>query len=522
MEDLNPFHAHRFTGYADELRRVSSGFRNGKSFLVAGGERCGKASFLAQVQEQVGRHGVPGFQAFPRLIDLRAEVPNSAFEFFGRLYREIVQDCPGLEVWTQAPPSQPYQAFLQRLQVAAPKLEQHHGPDWLAVLLIDRMDLAKGGARLDLGNPGHTEVFHNLRNLFYNSAFRRHLRLVASGGSDMYTLITQGSPLANILEPVWLRGWTEPEADGLLAAGPHWMRAFRDELLALSGRHPALLQDLAARLWDAGPRASLRAVEQRCRQDLGGLLFRRWKEMLGPQRCAVYQAIVESDGKATVDELRQRAAVEEIDEPLRVLSFHGVIDDNSPMPTITGTMFRDWFRQNAWVAKSHAQQDAGHHHIKTLYAAMQADTTIHGKGRALEELVAAIFSSVPAFEVIKRNATTETEEIDVVVWNKGSDSNWSRESELILIECKNWHSQKVGKNEYVCFREKLLNRSARAKLGFLVCTGSFAETAEIEKLRSSKEPTLVVLIDGESLRELAESPDRGAKLRHFVTQAAMS
>lgn len=523
-EGLNPFQgAQPFIGYVSELLEVTSGFRNGKSFLVAGGERCGKAAFLAQVNEQVGRGGVTGLEAFPRLIDLRARVPRSTFEFFALLYREIVRDCPKVKPWKQAPASQPYQVFLDRLQDAVPELEKRHGRDWLAVLLIDKLDLAKGAGRLELDNAEHTEVFYNLRNLFDSSQFKRQLRLVASGGSDMYKLTRQGSPLANILEAVWLRRFTEEEAEELLSAGPEWMREFRDELFVLSGRHPALLRELAARLWEAGPGASLTAVEKRCRQDLGGL-FGRWKEMLGRQRCAVYQAIVDSEGQATAAELRRRAGVEEIDEPLRMLSFHGLIDDSGSRSAFAGTMFRDWFRLNAWVSApaSTPQAPDVDGPVRAIYSRMLGDATVHGKGRALEELVAAIFAAIPGFEVIKRNVTTETEEIDVAVWNNGTDSKWSRESELILIECKNWHSQKVGKNEFVIFRQKLLNRAGRARLGFLVCTGTFAETAELEKLRMSQDMTLVVLIDGAGLQKLVESRDRGAVLREMVTGAAMT
>lgn len=109
-----------------------------------------------------------------------------------------------------------------------------------------------------------------------------------------------------------------------------------------------------------------------------------------------------------------------------------------------------------------------------------------------------------------------------MVWNGAADSKWSRESEFILIECKNWHSHKVGKNEFVAFRQKLRNRFGRARLGFLVCTGVFAETAELERLRTSQEGTLVVLVDGAELRELVESGDRGSALRQMVTRAAMT
>jgi hypothetical protein len=84
---------------------------------------------------------------------------------------------------------------------------------------------------------------------------------------------------------------------------------------------------------------------------------------------------------------------------------------------------------------------------------------------------------------------------------------------------EDWHSQRVGKNEFVLFKEKLKNRSGRAKLGFLICTGTFADTADIEKLRTSQDDTLVVLIDGADLRELVRSRNRGDTLHGLYLKA---
>lgn len=141
---------------------------------------------------------------------------------------------------------------------------------------------------------------------------------------------------------------------------------------------------------------------------------------------------------------------------------------------------------------------------------------------ALEELACAVFSSVPGFEVIHRNLNTTTEEIDLVIRNDGRDPRWRNESALILVECKNWHSRRVGKNEFVLFKEKLQNRYGRAKLGFLICTEHFAETADIERLRSSKSEFLIVLIDSDDLDELVRSSDRASKLRQFTDHAALA
>ncbi|MGH9844668.1 MAG: YraN family protein [Blastocatellia bacterium] len=143
------------------------------------------------------------------------------------------------------------------------------------------------------------------------------------------------------------------------------------------------------------------------------------------------------------------------------------------------------------------------------------------KGKALEDLIAALFASVEGFSVIDRNVYTATEEIDLVIRNSSREPVWRRESEIILVECKNWRSQRVGKNEFVVFKEKIENRAGRCKLGFLICTERFAETVEKEMLRSSKSNLLIVPIDGDDLRKLVEAKNRSEILRSFVDCALL-
>jgi DNA-binding NarL/FixJ family response regulator len=143
----------------------------------------------------------------------------------------------------------------------------------------------------------------------------------------------------------------------------------------------------------------------------------------------------------------------------------------------------------------------------------------NAKGKALEDLLAAIISSVEGLNLYDRNVNTETEEIDLFFTNGSRDPLWQRESGLVLVECKNWHKQRVGKDEFVLFKAKIENRAGRCRLGFLVCTGKFAETVTKEMLRSSRTDVLVVPIDGEGLLKLIEADDRSKCLYDFLLAA---
>jgi ActR/RegA family two-component response regulator len=158
--------------------------------------------------------------------------------------------------------------------------------------------------------------------------------------------------------------------------------------------------------------------------------------------------------------------------------------------------------------------------IKGLYETVLTEE-VHRKGKALETLIASLFSSIDGMIEVGRNINTETEEIDITFSNESHHPRWQKESSLILVECKNWLSKRVGKNEFVSFREKIENRFGRCSLGFLICVEEFAETVTKEMLRSSKGDLLVVPIDGEKLQQLVESQNRNQLLLDFLTNATL-
>jgi hypothetical protein len=127
------------------------------------------------------------------------------------------------------------------------------------------------------------------------------------------------------------------------------------------------------------------------------------------------------------------------------------------------------------------------------------------KGRALEELVSELLSSVPGFIVTSRKRTS-TEEIDLVVSNRSTDTHLASEGPFVLVECKNW-TRKCGKNEYVLFRNKLENRKGRCKLGFLVSWHGFTDTFGKEMLRDSKVSTCVVPLSAADLERAVARGD---------------
>ena len=136
--------------------------------------------------------------------------------------------------------------------------------------------------------------------------------------------------------------------------------------------------------------------------------------------------------------------------------------------------------------------------LQGLIDQVEVQTTNDAKGRVLEELACRLFETVPGFQVTGR-VRTATEEIDIRMVNNSDDAIWKKEGPIILAECKNW-SSKVGKDEFVLFKEKLNNRRQRCSCGFLISWNGFAETITKELLRGSREEAFIILVSGENLR----------------------
>jgi Holliday junction resolvase-like predicted endonuclease len=210
----------------------------------------------------------------------------------------------------------------------------------------------------------------------------------------------------------------------------------------------------------------------------------------------------------------RQSAVKAQDEFSRKLQYFDI-----PIPTTTTNAPSQCSAPPPLIAQKQAKLDT---RIAANYQEALRDGDARQKGKALEELLAAVFASIPGFIVSESNYHTATEEIDLVLRNASDDPFWRRWGSLILVEAKNWQSQRVGKNEYAQFYRKLENRGGHCTLGFLICTERFAETFHLERLRDSKFPLRVAPIDGEDLRRLAEAEDRAVVLREMVERAVLT
>jgi hypothetical protein len=122
------------------------------------------------------------------------------------------------------------------------------------------------------------------------------------------------------------------------------------------------------------------------------------------------------------------------------------------------------------------------------------------KGIRLEVLAAVLLSQIEGFEVTDVGISNRSQQLDVLVHNRNIGGVFAN-SPAVIAEAKNWNSP-VGTEEYYALLRKLASRHGRAKLGFLVTTGTITAGVLAEVRRDSMNDTLIVLIDGQSLPKL--------------------
>ena len=328
-------------GYERLRSQLLNGFRNGNSFAVLGGRRCGKTSLLMQIEQDLQAHDLAPFRPLPRFLDmteLSRVTPSLLFEAIYRLVIQEVEASP----WMRGASGREYQNFLAHLDAAKPVLDQRYGSNWLVILLIDELDAA-------ISKLPDDQFFQNMRNLLMISRFHRHFRLVASGVREMSKLISSGASPLNNLRNRHLGVLSGAQARQLIPFG--FPAGFDPEvesfLFQLTGRHPYMLQGVLEKLWEDGAALDKQALRKAAREFLDEQqTFPRWLDAFGPAEHAVYRLLSEaSDRTLRIQAVRQRidpALIPHIDEALTVLSYHGLIDDSEPdEPQIAGTLFRE-------------------------------------------------------------------------------------------------------------------------------------------------------------------------------------
>jgi hypothetical protein len=81
-----------FVGYERLRSQLLNGFRNGNSFAVLGGRRCGKTSLLMQIEQDLQAHDLTPFRPLPRFLDMTELGRVTPSLLFEAIYRLVIQE----------------------------------------------------------------------------------------------------------------------------------------------------------------------------------------------------------------------------------------------------------------------------------------------------------------------------------------------------------------------------------------------------------------------------------------------
>lgn len=331
-------------GYNDTRKEILIGLRNGHSFAIIGGRRCGKTSLLMQIEKDILRHK-DRFLSPCHPIPVRFSVQEfdyiSPDRLFDELYQGIAKQVDGAKAWKNAKNGRDYDNLKRHLKPLIPKLEQKFGPDFLIIFLIDELDASVDKLPDDM-------IFQNLRNFLMEYKFNRHFRLIATGVADMARLISSGaSPLNNLVNK-FLTILDAKSALKLVHAGFPKMYDTQD-LFQITGKHPYLLQAILAKLYEKNDwsKAAIKKAGAELLKEQSNH-FRRWLSEFDNDVIAVYNCLAQAP-VLTMNffDIKKQTQVNDVDMALSILSYHGIIDADDPdEPEIAGTFFRKWFLRN--------------------------------------------------------------------------------------------------------------------------------------------------------------------------------
>lgn len=357
MQNINPYNCHipgkQFVGYVDIRQRIRIGLRDGNSYIILGGQHCGKTSLLRQIKEDLGENTdeLQPFNPLPISLSMSEFNQLTPAFIFERIYNLIMQQVDS-SPWEGAEVGKEYQMFLYYLQKAERIIKAQYNEKWLVVLLIDEMDIA-------LTKLPDDQFFYNLRNLLTESYFHDHFRLVVTGFKDISTLFSPDVTFFTNLHYEYLRTLNEDEAEILIQSGVPDEKDPIDPttkflLDQLTGGHPYLLQGILQEIWQQRYRQNLEkiSVEAVAKEFLRHHRdFELWLDSFGLTEHIIYQRLLDaSDGTCHIQDIRnnvQPSISKKLDSAVMILGCHGIIDvTDFDKPRILGTLFRDWYQSN--------------------------------------------------------------------------------------------------------------------------------------------------------------------------------
>jgi hypothetical protein len=127
-----------------------------------------------------------------------------------------------------------------------------------------------------------------------------------------------------------------------------------------------------------------------------------------------------------------------------------------------------------------------------------------------------MFQSIGFNQVLKRVKDQSLNEVDLIIRNDIEDNFIGKFGKYILVECKNKPEDKVNKNDFIVFQNKLKNTNGLSELGILATTGHITKNTYVEAVRESSESRKILFLSNPEIEKLIKAENKLSAFKSLI------
>jgi len=152
------------------------------------------------------------------------------------------------------------------------------------------------------------------------------------------------------------------------------------------------------------------------------------------------------------------------------------------------------------------------------YSEAKNEIDIYKKGEKFEHFMSLMFQSIGFNQVLKRVKDHSLNEVDLIIRNDINDNFISKFGKYILVECKNKPIEKINKNDFIIFQNKLKNTNGLAELGIIATTGYITKNTYTEAIRESGDTRKILFLSNPELEKLIKAENKLSTFKNLIDQ----
>lgn len=152
------------------------------------------------------------------------------------------------------------------------------------------------------------------------------------------------------------------------------------------------------------------------------------------------------------------------------------------------------------------------------YSEAKNEIDIYKKGEKFEHFMSLMFQSIGFNQVLKRVKDRSLNEVDLIIRNDINDNFISKFGKYILVECKNKPIEKINKNDFIIFQNKLKNTNGLAELGIIATTGYITKNTYTEAIRESGDTRKILFLSNPELEKLIKAENKLSTFKNLIDQ----